>query len=151
MPLTQPGRWTPIFFLDDAVALAAGHRPCGYCRRDAYRSYRDAVTEAIGSSTPLRAGDLNRRLTAERYDDRKRGRGMGRADDRRRWSANLDDLPVGTVIVDESNARLVLADRLLSFSFGGWTTPAARPSDALVSVLTPPTSVEALRDRKSVV
>jgi hypothetical protein len=32
--LTRPGCWTPVFFLDDAVALAAGHRPCCHCRRD---------------------------------------------------------------------------------------------------------------------
>jgi hypothetical protein len=34
--LARPGRWTPVFFLDEAVALAAGHHPCDYCRRDAY-------------------------------------------------------------------------------------------------------------------
>ena len=38
VPLARPNRWTPIFFLDDAVALAAGHRPCATCRRDMYRS-----------------------------------------------------------------------------------------------------------------
>ena len=41
-PLDAPHRWTPVFFLDDAVALAAGHRPCGLCRRDAYLAYRTA-------------------------------------------------------------------------------------------------------------
>ena len=42
-PLDQPHVWTPLFFLDDAVALAAGHRPCATCRRDDYVAYRDAV------------------------------------------------------------------------------------------------------------
>src|SRR5215472_7411689 len=60
VPLARPSRWTPIFFLDDAVALAAGHRPCATCRRDMYRSYRDAVDPA------LRAVELDRRLTTER-------------------------------------------------------------------------------------
>ena len=60
--LTRPRRWTPIFFLDDAVALAAGHRPCGECRHAEYLAYREAVEAAVGS--PLRAGDLNRRLAA---------------------------------------------------------------------------------------
>ena len=54
VPLARPNRWTPIFFLDDAVALAAGHRPCATCRRDMYRSYRDAVDPA------LRAVELDR-------------------------------------------------------------------------------------------
>ena len=31
-PLARPGKWTPLFFLDDAVALSAGHRPCALCR-----------------------------------------------------------------------------------------------------------------------
>src|SRR5215475_12384203 len=55
VPLARPNRWTPIFFLDDAVALAAGHRPCATCRREMYRSYRDAVDPA------LRAVELDRR------------------------------------------------------------------------------------------
>src|SRR3954454_1956387 len=45
--LETPHRWTPIFFLDDAVALAAGHRPCNFCRPEAYRAYRDGVTAAL--------------------------------------------------------------------------------------------------------
>src|SRR6185437_3576906 len=60
VPLARPNRWTPIFFLDDAVALAAGHRPCATCRRDMYRSFRDAVDPA------LCAIELDRRLTTER-------------------------------------------------------------------------------------
>src|SRR5262245_38374369 len=81
-PLAAPGHWTPIFFLDDAVALAAGHRPCALCRRDAYRSYRDAVTRAVGSPTPLLASELNRRLADERL---RRGRGGARAAERMTW------------------------------------------------------------------
>ena len=47
-PLDAPHRWTPLFFLDDAVALAAGHRPCALCRRDDYLAYRSAVTAGFG-------------------------------------------------------------------------------------------------------
>ena len=141
-PLADPGRWTPIFFLDDAVALAAGHRPCGLCRRDAYRSYRDAVTRSAGASEPLGAGELNRRLAAERL---RRGRGLARAADRRLWDASIDDLPAGAVIVDDARQPfLVLDDRLLSFTFDGWGSPTDRPRRT-VTVLTPPTSVAALR------
>ena len=55
-PLAAPHRWTPIFFLDDAVALAAGHRPCAFCRREAYRSYRDAVSVSVGVSEAAARG-----------------------------------------------------------------------------------------------
>ncbi len=141
-PLAAPRRWTPIFFLDDAVALAAGHRPCGLCRREAYRSYRDAVTAAVGSSTPLSAGELNRRLASERL---ARGRGVDRARDRRRWEAPVASLPPGTVIVsDDSRPWLLLEDRQHPFTFDGWGPPSHRPRRGTAQVLTPPTSVAAL-------
>ena len=60
----QPHRYTVLFFHDEAVALAAGHRPCGECRHADYLAYREAVSAAVDA--PLRAGDLNRRLAAER-------------------------------------------------------------------------------------
>ncbi|MCU1359068.1 MAG: hypothetical protein JWN99_357 [Ilumatobacteraceae bacterium] len=142
-PLDEPHRWTPLFFLDDAVALAAGHRPCGLCRCDEYRSYRDAVTRSLGSDRPVLAGELNGRLATERL---RRGAGIDRADDRRLWSAPIDELPDGTVIVgQQGEARLVLRDQTFAFGFGGWTAPRGRATSGDVHVLTPPTSVAALR------
>jgi hypothetical protein len=140
-PLARPRRWTPLFFLDDAVALAAGHRPCATCRRADYRGYRDAVTGAVGASTPLSATDLNGRLQRERL---RAGRGIARRGDRIVWSAEADTLPDGAVIVgDDGMARLVIGDRTMEFDFDGWRGPEPRPS-GLVTVLTPPTSVAAL-------
>ena len=52
-PIAAPRTWTPLFFLDDAVALAAGHRPCGLCRRADYNAYRAAVTLATGADSPV--------------------------------------------------------------------------------------------------
>ncbi len=142
-PLDRPQTWTPIFFLDDAVALAAGHRPCGLCRRRAYLDYRDAVSRAEGSSRPPGAGDLNRRLARERL---RRGRGLERAGDRIVWVARIESLPNGTVVVGASRAPLlVVEDRLMSFSFGGWANSSARPRQGSVEVITPPTSVAAMR------
>ncbi len=141
-PLDRPGQWTPIFFLDDAVALAAGHGPCGLCRRWAYLSYRDAVTRAEGLDMPLGAQDLNRRLATERL---RRGRGLDRGADRMLWTAKIDRLPAGSVIVDQDRRpSLVLDDRLLDFSFAGWGRRVPRPRGGEFEVLTPPTSVAAL-------
>jgi hypothetical protein len=143
-PLAAPRVWTPIFFLDDAVALAAGHRPCARCRRDAFLAYRDAVTRASGRSEPLLAAELNRRLAAERH---RPGRGLVRAADRRTWTASLPELPAATVIVDdERRPRLVLDDRTMAFTFDRWIDPIRRPRHGAVAVLTPPTSVAALAD-----
>ena len=136
VPLARPNRWTPLFFLDDAVALAAGHRPCATCRRDAYLSYRNAIDPS------LKAAEIDRRLTTERL---RRGRGIDRAADRKTWTADPASLPDGAIIVDDGGApRLLLADRTLRFTFDGWTDPAPRPTRAIVTVLTPPTSVAAL-------
>jgi hypothetical protein len=141
-PLAEPGRWTPLFFLDDAVALAAGHRPCGLCRRDEYLGYRDAVTAAMASDTPLLAMELNRRLASERH---QRGRGLVRANDRRLWTTDINLLPAGVIIVDDqSRPCLLLENHRQRFSFEGWQAPEERPRAAMVSVLTPPTSVAAL-------
>jgi hypothetical protein len=141
-PLDQPSHWTPIFFLDDAVALAAGHRPCGLCRRDDYRSYRDAVQVGFGIADPPSATDLNRMLAAERLE---RGRGLHRGRDRKTWTADLSQLPDGTVILHGGhNPVLVAGKHLFSFDFGGWRPLDHRPARLRVVVLTPPTSVQAL-------
>lgn len=141
-PLAAPRRWTPIFFLDEAVALAAGHRPCGLCRREDYISYRDAVRASFDDARLLSANDLNRMLSGERLN---RGRGLSRAADRKIWTARIEDLPDGTVIVgDDSQPILVVADRLWRFGFEGWKRPRPRPATGPARVLTPPTSVAAL-------
>ncbi|UYM05550.1 hypothetical protein [Solicola gregarius] len=136
--LARPSRWTPIFFLDEVVALAAGHRPCGLCRRAAYESYREAVGTAYARTCT--AGVLNGLLADERL---RRGRGLDRAGDRRLWRADAAGLPDGVVYVDEGVARVVRGGRSLAFGFSGWQRPGERPTGQ-VDVLTPPTSVAAL-------
>ena len=118
-PLEAPRVWTPLFFLDDAVALAAGHRPCGFCRRADYLAYRDGVTVPIVSGDPLLAADLNRRLASERL---QRGRGLNRAQDRIVWTSDLDSLPAGTVILHPKTRQpLLVTDRYLQpFTHEGW-------------------------------
>jgi hypothetical protein len=141
-PLDQPHRWTPVFFLDDAVALAAGHRPCALCRPDAYRAYRDALTCALGRDQPIRAVEINARLNTERL---RRGRGISRGADRKLWLAESGDLPDGAVVLGEAGeARLVRGDLTWAFTFDGWTAPLSRSIGGTVEVITPPTSVAAL-------
>lgn len=140
-PLDQPGRWTPLFFLDDAVGLAAGHRPCGLCRRQSYLSYQAGITRGMGRDRPVPATEQNRLLAAERL---RVGRGLTRAGDRKTWSATIDDLPIGTVVIESSRPMLVLDEHLLHFDFSGWRDPEPRPVGQRVEVLTPPTSVLAL-------
>ena len=125
-PLARPRRWTPLFFLDDAVGLAAGHRPCATCRHDDYGSYRDAVSRSLGRDEPVLASELNERLQAERH---RRGRGLARASDRILWASPFDELPNGAVVIDGEGPRLVLDDRLLRFGFDGWADLRPRPTN----------------------
>jgi hypothetical protein len=145
-PLTAPRRWTPVFFLDEAVALAAGHRPCALCRRGAYRVYGEAIAAATGGAV-LSADDLDLRLHDERRVARPRDAGPP-GDGRSLWTADLADLPEATVIVDDGLPVLVLERSLLPFRFEGWGPPLRhRPARARsVTVLTPATSVAALRN-----
>jgi hypothetical protein len=144
-PLDQPRTWTPVFFLDDAVALAAGHRPCGLCRRPDYLAYRAAVTEATGADSPVLAVELNRRLAAERH---RHGRGLTRAADRILTNIEVDVLPTGAVVADTETrqSHLVTGNELRPFDVSAWGAPAAWPSRHNLKVLTPATSIAALRN-----
>jgi hypothetical protein len=61
----QPHHYTFLFFHDEAVSFAAGHRPCGECRRPAYEAYRAAWADGLGGAPPS-AREMNRRLHRER-------------------------------------------------------------------------------------
>lgn len=134
-PRWEPGRWTALFFHDEAVALAAGHRPCALCRRPAFTAYRDAARAATGDPG-LRAPDLDRRLHAERRDPTTRRPRRHEGD----WSL----LPDGVFVLDRGGPRLVLGERTVGWTVRGYGDATARPSHGPVVVLTPPTSVAAL-------
>jgi hypothetical protein len=141
-PLTRPHTWTPLFFLDEAVALAAGHRPCAFCRRTDFNSYRRAIAAVEGLARPPTAREIDQRLVSERLAP---GRGLSRAGDRKTWRAKLASLPVGTVVADGDGSPLLIAeDGPQSFGFGGWKL-LSPVSNGEVEVITPPTSVSALR------
>lgn len=144
-PLDAPSTWTPLFFLDDAVALAAGHRPCGLCRRDDYLAFRDAVALASVGPEPMLAVDINRRMAAQRH---RRGRGLVRAQDRILWTESLSALPTGSVVIEPETRtpHLVAKRQLQSFSFDGWGQPQQWSPRVTVEVLTPAISVAALRN-----
>lgn len=125
--------WTELFFLDEATALAAGHRPCFECRRAAAKAFAEAW--AIGNRTPLpRAAEMDAALHAERIEKRRK---------RRHALPRVAGLPDGTMLAAGDTAYLTKAGRLLRWSFGGYA-PADTPAEPL-ELLTPPSSVAALR------
>src|SRR5271165_3880620 len=81
--------WTELFFLDEAVALAAGHRPCFFCRRDAAEAFRSAWAMARGCPKPT-ASEMDAVLQEERL--------LGRRKRAHRIRGDIADLPNGTVV-----------------------------------------------------
>lgn len=136
LPQWQPHHFTVLFFHDEAVSLAAGHRPCALCRRSDYTAFRAALAAATGEA-PLGAQDLNRRLHAERIV-----RGTHR---RRLHEAGWADLPTGTFVVEDDTPAIVVDDAVVPWTTAGYGAPRARPTRGAVQTLTPPSSVAALR------
>ena len=136
VPMT-PHRYTELFFFDEAVAIAAGHRPCYECRRRAYRDWCAAWQAGHGEPALPRAGEMDARLHAERVDRRTRRQ--------RVWSAPVDDLPDGTYLLAGEHPHLVWRGWLLRWSQDGYLAARRRPSDGRMTVLTPPAAVAAMR------
>jgi hypothetical protein len=132
----QPHHYTVLFFHDEAVALAAGHRPCALCRREAYDAYRTAIGDHDGRK-PLSAKEVDARLHAERLLPRTRKRRLHETP----WS----DVPPGAFVVVEDELLLVSEKGLVRWTTSGYAEPRRRPARGTVAVLTPPMSVAALR------
>ena len=133
-PKWEPGRWTPLFFWDEAVALAAGHRPCALCRRADFDRWMDGWEAATGERPTV--DPVDRRLHDERTDGRRPRR------HRHAWRA----LPEGAFVVVDDAAHLVLADQLVPWTptVEGYGSPVARPGRGDAVLLTPPSTVGVL-------
>lgn len=130
-----PGRWTALFFLDEATALAAGHRPCGYCRRADHLAFGEAWRQAQHLPQRLRAAEMDVELHRERVDRSRR---------KLTWPAAVGDLPDGAMIQDGALIALVDRHRLLPWSFTGYGPAVPAAGSSTVRVLTPPKIVGAL-------
>lgn len=135
VPMT-PGRWTELFFLDEAVAFSAGHRPCAECRRADYNRFRAAWA---GADLPeaKRASDVDRVLHEARLtSDRKA---------QRRHVAEMVSLPDGAFIEGPKGVPCLLhKGALRPYTPGGYLAPLPLPVGP-VTVLTPEPMVRVLR------
>ena len=133
-PLLQPGRFTELFFLDEATAFAAGHRPCALCRRDDYVRFAELWAELHPGQ--VGADAIDRQLHAERVEPGTRAQ--------LQHEAALDELPDGTFVVLEGAPQLVLGAHVLAWSPAGYVARQPRPSRRVL-VITPPSLVAVLR------
>jgi hypothetical protein len=133
-PLLQPGRFTELFFLDEATAFAAGHRPCSLCRRADYNRFLETwQTLHPGQSG---ADAMDAQLHDERVEPGTRAQ--------RHHDAPLDELPDGAFVLHDGTPHLVLGDSLLAWSPAGYSTRRPRSAEQ-VRVITPPSLVAVLR------
>jgi hypothetical protein len=130
-----PGRWTALFFLDEATALSAGHRPCGYCRRADHLAFGEAWRRAARLPQRLKAWEMDVQLHAERVDRTRR---------KLSTRAPFGALPDGSMIRQGELTALVANGRCLPWSLTGYGTPVELAPTVTVEVLTPPAILGAL-------
>ena len=130
--------WTELFFLDEVTALAAGHRPCFFCRRERATDFVGRFGTAFGVDEP-RAPMVDKRLHKERLAS------GGQAP--RITVPELGALPDGAMIAQGDAAYALRAGTARQWSFAGYASPIAfaRLDDRPLRVLTPATTIAVLR------
>jgi hypothetical protein len=135
-PLMAPGRYTELFFSDEASAFSAGHRPCGECRHEDYRRFR-AIWQRLHPGQ-VGADAMDWQLHSERVDPGTRGQ--------RRHPMPFAGLPDATFVVLGDRPWLVLGHELLEWTPAGYVAERReRPASGAAVVLTPPSLVAVLR------
>jgi hypothetical protein len=114
-PLLQPGKFTELFFLDEATAFGAGHRPCALCRRKDYVGF----LELLGESG---ADAVDERLHAERLQHHE---------------ARFDELPDGAFVLHDGEPHLVCGHELLRWTPAGYERRLPRPHGAAEAITAP--------------
>ena len=134
--IMQPGHYTELFFLDEATALAAGHRPCAECQRARYELFLGFWVKTQGTIGRPRANDVDAVLHAARWAN---GRKLT-------YRARLGDLPAGTIVapLDDDTPYLVWERQLYQWDFAGYQAGLSYDADAEMRVLTPKPIVDIL-------
>jgi len=125
--------WTELFFLDEATALAAGHRPCFYCRRDDANRFR-ACWEQGNGVKDIRAREMDAVLHGERLE-----RGKKRLHPS---PMPIEQLPDGAMVQQYDESFLIVQGGALQWSMGGYRRGERVIDDAML--LTPPSTLRAL-------
>jgi len=127
----SPGRYTALFFLDEATALAAGHRPCNECRSEAYSAFKTAWQGTQVGGAFVKAEAMDNQIHAERINASK---------GKRSFAARLGDLPDGVMATAPQNPQetfLLWKGKIWNWSFLGYAAPREADPGLVVDVLTP--------------
>ena len=127
--IMEPRSYTELFFLDEATAYAAGHRPCAECRNADYKRFRTIWEDCFGKTVSV--DTIDGILHAERLDGRTK----------RAWDADVATLPDGTYVALDGTPYIVWGRGLVAWSDSGYRNRLPRPAHRSVAVLTPPSIV----------
>lgn len=132
--IMSPGRWTELFFLDEATAFSAGHRPCAFCRYPDFKEFKDLWLKANADEHEMKSTsilEIDKILHNERMDATKA---------KKTYAESLYNLPDGTLILLPERIEayyLYYQGCLFAWSFQGYSDVIREPSNCEVLVLTP--------------
>lgn len=134
--IMAPGRYTELFFLDEATALAAGHRPCFECRRAEALRFAELWAASCGVEGRATAAEMDLALHAERIQP---------LSERRLARLRPSELPDGAMVLRQDAPFLVMDGKLLQWSLAGYGEPVSLEGGLAVAVLTPPRIIGVLK------
>jgi hypothetical protein len=135
----SPNLYTELFFLDEATAFAAGHRPCAECRREDYKRFKLCWIKGnpiYGFTEKTSIREIDQILHAERID--KQGNKVT-------FETTGEDLPNGTFIQLNNKPYLLMHDQIFMWTPYGYETGQPLPSSSVVTLLTPKSTINAFR------
>ena len=140
-----PHRYTHLFFHDEAVSFAAGHRPCAECRREDYRAYQRAWAANMITARSAAGADQCAPTAKEMNAQLHRERIVPGTHRRRLHEMPWNDLPDGTFVLLDDSPAVVVGGTVVPWTTEGYQTPVPRPRAGTATVITPPSTVAALR------
>jgi hypothetical protein len=134
--IMAPNRWTALFFLDEATAFAAGHRPCNECRRNDFMKFKSFWIKGnpeYGFSTKTKIAEIDAVLHSERINADK---------EKVIFEMDISEIPNGTFVLVKSIPHLFFQSSLYEWTPHGYTNTTSLPSDSRLTILTPKSIVK---------
>jgi len=134
-----PNRYTELFFLDEATAFAAGHRPCFECRRkdyDRFKAFWITGNARLGFDLQTSINDIDKILHKER---------VGRKGEKVTYQEKVKNLPEGTFVLIGDKPHLLANKQFYAWTPSGYEEPVILTGTETVSVLTPVSTVNAFK------
>ncbi|MEP6613790.1 MAG: hypothetical protein ABJA76_17935 [Mucilaginibacter sp.] len=135
----SPGLWTELFFLDEATAFAAGHRPCFECRREDANRFKTAWLKGNPGH------GFDKKTSINKFDDILQAERIDANNEKVTFEADINDLPNGTFIQFDNEPYLVANHLIHRWTPFGYDKTEVFPSSSKVKVLTPKSTVAAFR------